>query len=559
MADTFTPEQVSQILEEFFKVVGTRQYIGARYVPIFGRKEETSIQWDNSAPYEPLTIVLYQGNSYTSRQYVPTGIDILNEEFWALTGNYNAQVEAYRQEVMDFNNRLDAVEDSDITQNDQLAGTTDSGLKTLITENNTHLENIDEQLAGTTDSGLKTLINNNADNITQNAARIDEQTMQLAGTNNSGLKDLITNNTNSIAGQAAQLAGTSNSGLKNLIENNTAAITELNSKFIGYAATNVLIFGDSWSDSSAGFPDWRAVAFKDLHYSTIFNYAISGAGWVQGTNNNIEQQINTAIAEMTDDEKDSIADIIVFALINDLKSLSSYADVNAAVNPILSAMQRSYDKLAATYNNARIFFIPTVCGQNYTNASAFMNMCIFNKRMASGSAQGWKVPYNSDFFNCYLQWNDSVIYQTSGLHLSNNGANVIGAAINKMLKGIPISSEMQATQNMTNDDGTLTCNLKMNGVARVITKFTSSQALSQWTSRDFTIPRDDAFNKCLMYMWCSRDSYDYGNGIIVVMQAGSGSIYGSISLSGSATSSKFSVSVTRDGGMNANANIYGVI
>lgn len=99
MAKPFTPEQISQILEEFFKVVGTRQYIGARYVPIFGRKGEESIEWDNSAPYEPLTIVLYQGNSYTSRQYVPVGVEITNQEFWAITGNYNAQVELYRQEV----------------------------------------------------------------------------------------------------------------------------------------------------------------------------------------------------------------------------------------------------------------------------------------------------------------------------------------------------------------------------------------------------------------------------------------------------------------------------
>ena len=99
MPDTFTPEQISQILEEFFKVVGTRQYIGARYVPIFGRKGEESIEWDNTAPYEPLTIVLYQGNSYTSRQYVPVGVEITNQEFWAITGNYNAQVEMYRRET----------------------------------------------------------------------------------------------------------------------------------------------------------------------------------------------------------------------------------------------------------------------------------------------------------------------------------------------------------------------------------------------------------------------------------------------------------------------------
>lgn len=100
MADTFTPEQITQILEEFFKVVGTRKYIGERYVPIFGRKGEESIQWDNSAPYEPLTIVLYQGNSYTSRQYVPIGVDITNQEFWVITGNYNAQVEAYHRETI---------------------------------------------------------------------------------------------------------------------------------------------------------------------------------------------------------------------------------------------------------------------------------------------------------------------------------------------------------------------------------------------------------------------------------------------------------------------------
>lgn len=99
MADTFTPEQIAQILEEFFKVVGTRQYIGARYVPLFGRKDEESIEWDNSAPYEPLTVVLYQGNSYTSRQFVPVGVEITNQEFWAITGNYNAQVEMYRRET----------------------------------------------------------------------------------------------------------------------------------------------------------------------------------------------------------------------------------------------------------------------------------------------------------------------------------------------------------------------------------------------------------------------------------------------------------------------------
>ena len=109
MDDIFTPEQITQILEEFFKVVGTRRYVGERYVPIFGRKGEESIQWDNSAPYEPLTIVLYQGDSYTSRQFVPIGVDITNQEFWALTGNYNAQIEMYHNETIAAQNDIDTL------------------------------------------------------------------------------------------------------------------------------------------------------------------------------------------------------------------------------------------------------------------------------------------------------------------------------------------------------------------------------------------------------------------------------------------------------------------
>lgn len=86
---------------------GVREYIGARYVPVFANPAE----WDSTRGYEPLTIVLYQGNSYTSTQYVPTGIDINNTQFWLNTGNYNAQVEAYRQEVLAFDGRITAIED----------------------------------------------------------------------------------------------------------------------------------------------------------------------------------------------------------------------------------------------------------------------------------------------------------------------------------------------------------------------------------------------------------------------------------------------------------------
>lgn len=75
-------------------------YIGARYVPKFS--DTPGSEWDNSIQYEPLTIVLYQGNSYTSKTFVPIGVDINNTTYWAPTGNYNAQVEQYRQEVLQY-------------------------------------------------------------------------------------------------------------------------------------------------------------------------------------------------------------------------------------------------------------------------------------------------------------------------------------------------------------------------------------------------------------------------------------------------------------------------
>ena len=79
---------------------GQNVYVGHRYVP------KIEGEWDKTKLYEPLSIVQYQGNSFTSRQYVPVGVEITNEEYWASTGNYNAQIEQYRQDVQGFNNDL---------------------------------------------------------------------------------------------------------------------------------------------------------------------------------------------------------------------------------------------------------------------------------------------------------------------------------------------------------------------------------------------------------------------------------------------------------------------
>lgn len=79
-----------------------KEYIGARYVPKFYEDAQGGAEWNANDDYEPLTIVTHEGNSYTSRQYVPAGIQITNKAYWLETGNWNSQIESYRREVLQF-------------------------------------------------------------------------------------------------------------------------------------------------------------------------------------------------------------------------------------------------------------------------------------------------------------------------------------------------------------------------------------------------------------------------------------------------------------------------
>lgn len=68
-------------------------YIGSRYVPLFDGP------WDNTKSYEPLTIVLYGNNSYTSKRPVPVGTLPTDSAYWALTGNYNGEMSYLQQQI----------------------------------------------------------------------------------------------------------------------------------------------------------------------------------------------------------------------------------------------------------------------------------------------------------------------------------------------------------------------------------------------------------------------------------------------------------------------------
>lgn len=81
--------------------MAVRQYVGARYVPKFYENSLGTAEWQSGIAYEPLTIVTYNGNSFTSKKEVPASIGAPNENptYWASTGIYNAQIDEYREET----------------------------------------------------------------------------------------------------------------------------------------------------------------------------------------------------------------------------------------------------------------------------------------------------------------------------------------------------------------------------------------------------------------------------------------------------------------------------
>lgn len=114
-----------------------KQYVGARYVPKFA----SPVEWAADTSYEALTIVTFNNASYTSKVPVPptVGNPANNPQYWALTGNYNAQVEQYRQDVVkyktdtdanikQFNDALDALVES-VTTNKHVVTFEDFGAK----------------------------------------------------------------------------------------------------------------------------------------------------------------------------------------------------------------------------------------------------------------------------------------------------------------------------------------------------------------------------------------------------------------------------------------------
>ena len=358
----FTPEEIQEILDAFFETMGTRQYIGARYVPIFGRKDEESILWDNSKPYEPLTIVLYQGNSYTSRQYVPVGVEITNLAFWANTGNYNAQVEQYRQEVATFQAGLDAHTAQITAIQESLPSTSFSSTSTV----KDYVDSKDSEL----ETALEAQIQDVQDIIPASSFSSTSTVKDYVDAKDSELEGDIATitsdgwvNTQRIADESVTYSKLAQS-LKDMLDNN-----------VPYRDEYVIMLGDSYAqgvggiDASTSGENWQDILISMLGMSHVFKYKAGSAGFVATSTSTggSSSDVPTGLTygQMIEHIYQYIAELGLADNISKFVIQGGWNDSNvgtAGLSTVESACESCLADIRRKFPNAKIYVAATYCG-----------------------------------------------------------------------------------------------------------------------------------------------------------------------------------------------------
>lgn len=345
----FTPEEVQEILDAFFETMGTRQYIGARYVPIFGRKDEDSIIWDNTKPYEPLTIVLYQGNSYTSRQFVPVGVDITNLAFWANTGNYNAQVEQYRQEVATFQEGLDAQAERTTALEASLPSTDFSGTSTV----KSYIDAADSALAALLPASQfseTSTVKNVLDGI---SALLPSDQFSESSTVKDAL-DLLENQDANLAALLPSGDFDSTNTVKRYVDSRIATLE-------ASLTRNVILIGDSYLEGthSAGpttnGKNWGDYLTEYGSFTSVRSYANGGSGFSRDGSTapfigkNWADMVEIVAYDLTTTEKNEVTDLVFGGGWNDAQHWGDFSQTSH----VYPAVQKAREN----FPNAKIHIV----------------------------------------------------------------------------------------------------------------------------------------------------------------------------------------------------------
>lgn len=364
---------------------GYNTYIGARYVPI------VMGNWNAETAYEPLSIVMYEGNSYTSRTFVPAGTPVSNETYWALTGNYNAQIEQYRQEV--------------------------AALQDDVGANTSSINEINNNL-----SSYDTRITNNANSITALQGSLD--------TTNSNL-----NTTNSNV-----------SALEGRVSANANNITTLESYTL--QGKEVHFFGDSLTIGSGGTKPYPTV-FAELTGATVVNHAVSGARYCESRSGDTSKYMSTQIESAS---LSNASCVIIQCGINDFLKGFAIGSYNSTMNYFKGALYANLvsliNKMPASCMIRYISLFPSQAYYNGTTSSS--NGLLFETYNTAiiETCNYLGIPVIDGTEGIGITRTNFSKLSSDGIHFNDTGYNIIGTSLAEIIHTASSMTRNPAPVNM---------------------------------------------------------------------------------------------------------------
>lgn len=366
-----------------------REYIGARYVPKFYDDGQGNAEWTNRVAYEPLTIVLHEGNSYTSRQYVPIGVDITNTKYWLETGNWNSQVESYRREVFALSDRID--ENAAAIENE----------KTTRSEAD---EDLRKQI------GSEVTARKNADTALDNRINAEATARQNADTALGGRIDA--------EATARQNADTALGNRIDALTNNPTAVQKLEERYFIFIGDSYQV-GTTAGGTTKSFLD-IIQEYKVIPNDHLWRAQKGGAGFTISNNTFLQllQGIN-----MSAENKKKITDIVVTGCYNDANNIDN----------IISAMKTFRTYVNTNYPNAMVTVIPAGWRRfDGNSAQTFANLYNSVHNWYKGANQcGFHYAGSAHSLLARIPWYIS----TDGIHPKAEGYQALADVVLNVLTG----------------------------------------------------------------------------------------------------------------------------
>lgn len=199
-------------------------YIGARYVPLIYQGSDGSANWEKDTVYEPLTIVLYNHETYTSKSFVPANILPTDTKYWVKTSNFNAEFMKIENMVSDLSQNVDSLNDDMETAQDSISANA----------NNISTNTADITAIKAVNQAQQTAIENHTTSITEileKNAQQDERISDLESKSSAASQNIsnLTNEVNNLKTSQTE-QDTKIEDIENTIEQQSTDISNIQSK-----------------------------------------------------------------------------------------------------------------------------------------------------------------------------------------------------------------------------------------------------------------------------------------------------------------------------------------